>query len=668
MATEKKNILSRLYIFFVFLTLFFIAIVVQLTRIQYVEGDRYRNISEERTIKNDTIHANRGNVYADDGSLLATSMSRFEIRMDASKPEDNKVFEENIQQLSIELSKLLGNTSDYYVMLIRKARNRSPKPNKYLLIARNIGYLDCQKMKTFPIFNLGMYQGGFIAEQSTKREHPLGKIAERTIGYDDYRGAPGIEGAYKKYLRGKVGWRRKQRIAQGQWKPINDSNEVEPQDGRDIITTINVNIQDIAHHSLLRQLEYYKAEHGCVVVMETKTGEIKAISNLGRTSDGKYYEKLNYAIGESHEPGSAFKVMAMVAALETKAIDSSTVVDTGTGKYRMYGRSISDSHKGGYGEISAARALEVSSNIAFARLIDENFNKEPIKFINALKGMHLDKKLNLSIRKGEGKPVIPSPGDEIWSKNALPSIAYGYNLSLTPMQILTFYNAIANDGEMVKPRLVKEIRFWDKKVKVFDKEVIDPEICSQETIDKVKVMLKNVVERGTAKTLYSKNFSMAGKTGTARTEYANFEEWKKDRKYISSFTGYFPAENPKYSCIVVIHKPSAEKGYYGADVSGPVFKDIAQKIYTDAPLLKEIINKQPQFAKIDSDFEYYNKVAERRVKTIPNVRGMVGMDAVSLLENLGLKVQFSGNGKVINQSINKGQKIVKGSVIKLELS
>ena len=224
-------------------------------------------------------------------------------------------------------------------------------------------------------------------------------------------------------------------------------------------------------------------------------------------------------------------------------------------------------------------------------------------------------------------------------------------------------------GPHLRPHIfVKEIRFWDKKVKVFDKEVIDPKICSQETIDKVKVMLKNVVERGTAKTLYSENFSMAGKTGTARTEYANFEEWKKDRKYISSFTGYFPAENPKYSCIVVIHKPSAEKGYYGADVSGPVFKDIAQKIYTDAPLLKEIINKQPQFAKIDSDFEYYNKVVERKVKTIPNVRGMVGMDAVSLLENLGLKVQFSGNGKVRNQSINKGQKIVKGSVIKLELS
>ena len=667
MATEKKNILSRLYIFFVFLTIFFIAIIFKLTNIQYSEGDRYIAISQERTIKNDTIHANRGNVYADDGSLLATSMSRYEIRMDASKPDDNKVFEDNIQALSVELSKMLGKPSDYYVRLIRKARNRTPKANRYLLIARQVGYLDYQKMKTFPIFNLGMYKGGFIAEQSTKREHPLGKIAERTIGYDDYRGAPGIEGAYKKHLKGSYGVRRKQRISQGQWKPISDNNEVEPQDGRDVITTVNVNMQDIAHHSLLRQLEYYEAEHGCVVVMETKTGEIKAISNLGRGKSGKYYEKRNYALWESHEPGSAFKVMSMVAALELKVIDSSTVVDTGKGKYRMYGRNISDSHRGGYGEISAAKALEVSSNIAFARLIDENFNEDPNKFINQLKKMHLNDVLGLPI-KGEGKPNIPAPGDANWSKNALPSIAYGYNLLLTPLQTLTFFNAIANDGEMVKPRLVKEIRSWDKKVKVFEKEVIDPKICSPATISKVQEMLKNVVVRGTGIKLFDDNFSMAGKTGTARTEYRNIVEWNKDRKYISSFTGYFPAENPKYSCIVVIHKPNLKKGYYGADVSGPVFKDIAQKIYTDAPLLKEIINSEPKFASVNADFEKYNDVSEKQLKTVPNVTGMVGMDAVSLLENLGLKVTFIGNGKVKNQSIEIGEKVVKGATIKLELA
>ena len=558
-----------------FITLFLVAIVVRLTNIQFADGEKYRNLSEQLTLRNDTIFANRGNVFSADGSLLATSMSQYEIRMDPFTV-DSKVFEKEIRNLAVELSKMLGNSVSHWESKIRKARNSK---NRYLFITRKLGYTNYMKIKNFPIFNLGMYRGGFIAEQSTVRAHPLDKVAERTIGYDDYRGAPGIEGAYRSYLKGKHGWRMKQKIAKGQWKPINDNNEKEPVDGKDIITTIDINIQDIAHHSLLRQLEIYKAEHGCVVVMETKTGEIKAISNLGRSLEGKYYERRNYAIYESHEPGSAFKVMSMVASLESKVIDTNTIIDTGEGKYRMYGRYINDSKRGGYGEITAARALEVSSNIGFARLIEENFGSNPDQFIDILKRMHLNEKLGLTI-KGEGKPVIPSPGDKIWSKNALPSIAYGYNLTLTPLQTLTFYNAIANNGEMVKPQFVKEIRSWNKHVEYFEKEVIDPKICSNETIKKVQEILKNVVIKGTGQKLYDENFSMAGKTGTARTEYGNYAEWVKDKKYISSFTGYFPAENPKYSCIVVIHKPDTKTGFYGADVSGPVFKDIAQKIYT----------------------------------------------------------------------------------------
>jgi len=497
------------------------------------------------------------------------------------------------------------------------------------------------------------------------RAHPLGKVAERTIGYDDYRGAPGIEGAYRSYLKGKHGWRMKQKIAQGQWKPINDNNEKEPVDGKDIVTTIDVNIQDIAHHSLLRQLEYYNAEHGCVVVMETKTGDIKAISNLGQNSKGKYYEKRNYAVYESHEPGSAFKVMSMVAALEAGVIDTSTVVDTGDGRYRMYGRYINDSHRGGYGEISAARALEVSSNIGLARLIEENFGEKPEEFIDILKAMHLNNKLGLPI-KGEGKPEIPSPGDKKWSKNALPSIAYGYNLSLTPLQTLTFYNAIANDGEMVKPKFVKEIRSWDKHVEYFDKVVIDPQICSKETTKKIQEVLKNVVVRGTGKKLYDENFSMAGKTGTARTEYW-LADWASNRKYISSFTGYFPAENPKYSCIVVIHKPDTKTGFFGADVSGPVFKDIAQKIYTSNHIINTIENNTPNFAAVQNSFNSYYTISNKEFNSIPDVKGMAAMDAISLLENVGLKVNFNGEGKVIEQSLNAGGKLIKGATIVLKL-
>ncbi|WP_211047340.1 penicillin-binding protein [Lutibacter sp. B1] len=662
MSVTQKNILNKLYIVFIFITLFLVAIIVRLTNIQFADGEKYRNLSQQLTLRNDTIFANRGNVFSADGSLLATSMSQYEIRMD-TYTVNSEVFEKNIRELSVELSKMLGKSASYWETKIRKARNNK---NRYLFITRKLGYTDYIKIKSFPIFNLGMYKGGFIAEQTTVRAHPLGKVAERTIGYDDYRGAPGIEGAYRDYLRGKYGWRMKQKIAKGQWKPINDNNEKEPIDGKDIVTTIDVNIQDIAHHSLLKQLEYYEADHGCVVVMETQTGEIKAISNLGRSSSGKYYERLNYAVGESHEPGSAFKVMSMVVALETGAIDTSTVVDTGDGRYKMYGRYINDSKRGGYGEISAARALEVSSNIGFARLIDENFGENPEKFITSLKRMNLNNVLGLPI-KGEGKPEIPAPGEKKWSKNALPSIAYGYNLQLTPLQTLTFYNAIANNGEMVKPRLVKEIRSKDQSVTYFEKEIINPSICSKQTIDKVKEILKNVVVRGTGKKLYSESFSMSGKTGTARVEYW-MNDWNENKRYISSFTGYFPSENPKYSCIVVIHKPKVQKGYYGADVSGPVFKDIAQKIYSSNHIINEIDYKIPDFASVQNDYNNFYTISNKEYNSIPNVKGMAGMDAISLLENLGLKVSLEGNGKVVEQSLNEGDKLIKGTTIVLKLT
>lgn len=663
MATTKKGILNKLYVIVIVIALFLVAIIFRLTDIQFSDGDKYRDLSEQLTLRNDTIYANRGSVFSADGSLLATSMSQYEIRMDAVTIK-GEVFEKNVRSLSQELSKMLGNTTAHWERKIRKARNTK---NRYLFIARKLGYTEYIKIKSFPIFNLGMYKGGFIAEQSTVRAHPLNKVAERTIGYDDYRGAPGIEGAYRKYLTGKNGLRLKQKIAKGQWKPINDRNEKEPINGKDIVTTLNVNIQDIAHHSLLKQLEFYEAEHGCVVVMETKTGEIKAISNLGRSSEGKYYEKRNYAVYESHEPGSAFKLMAMVAALELGAIDTSTVVDTGTGRYRMYGRYINDSKRGGYGKISAARAMEVSSNIAFARLIEDSFGDKPEKFINSLYKMNLNDKLGLPI-KGEGAPLIPGPEHSLWSKNALPSIAYGYNLKLTPLQTLTFYNAIANNGEMVKPRFVKEIRSWNKHVESFEKEVINKAICSKETVAEIQEILKNVVYRGTGRKLYSEDFSMAGKTGTARVEYGNYEEWLKDKKYVSSFTGYFPAENPKYSCIVVIHKPNTKTGFYGADVSGPVFKDIAQKIYTTNHIINEIENKTPDFESVKNNFEKYYAIANKEFNSIPNVKGMAAMDAISLLENLGLKVNFSGNGKVVEQSLNEGDKLIKGATINIKLS
>lgn len=665
MSFESKHIMNRLYLVAGFFLFFAIAIVVRLLDVQFSEGDKYRELAEKNTVRNFVITANRGNVYDDSGVLLATSVPKYDIRFDAVTVSE-KDFNDNLQGLSEGLSKMLGKPVSYYQNLLRKAR---ADKNRYLFIAKNLGYSDYKKIKSLPLFNKGAYRGGIIVEQRTVREHPIGKIAHRTVG-DEYANQPGyyavgIEGAFNELLTGKDGKRLKQKIGHRQWKPVYDTNEVEPQDGYDIVTTLNVNIQDIAHHALLKQLEYYEADHGTVVVMEVATGEIKAISNLGRTTRGTYYEKWNYAIGESHEPGSTFKLMAFMAALEDKVIDTSTVIDTGKGVKTFYNRKIYDSRRGGYGKISAARAMEVSSNIAMASILTENYASNPQRFINYLKKWHLDKKNGVPI-KGEGKPVIPEPGDKIWSRNALPSMGYGYNVQLTPLQTLTFYNAVANNGVMVRPRFIKEVRAWNKPVTVYETEVINPKICSDETLRKVQDVLKNIIERGTGRSLYSPEFSMAGKTGTAQTEYWK-EDWSENKRYVSSFAGYFPADNPKYSCIVVIHKPSIKKGYYGADVSGPVFKRIAQKIYTETSVIDEVNEIDRTDTKIEKQYENYYAKLQKTYKTVPNVIGMPGMDAVSLLENLGLSVRFNGTGIVANQSLVSGSDFKEGQQIVLTL-
>jgi cell division protein FtsI (penicillin-binding protein 3) len=648
--------------------IFALAVAFQLLNIQFIQGDKYRDLAEERTIKNVVIPANRGNVYSLNGNLLATSIPKYDIRIDAITPSA-ATFEKYLKPLSDSLSRYSGKPSSYYQKEIRKAR---ADKNRYFLLARNIGYSDYIRIRNFPLLNLGAYKGGLIVEQTTKREHPMGGVAERTIGYErfDDNGnvtRPGIDGAYGiKYLRGTDGLRMKQKIGKGQWKPIADYNQIEPKDGYDLYTTISVNIQDIAHNALLQQLEYYEAEHGCVVVMEVTTGEIRAISNLGRTENGSYYEKLNYAVGEAHEPGSTFKVMALMSALEDKLIDTSTVVDTKQGVKTFYGRRIKDSHHGGYGKISAARALEVSSNIGLATIVDEAYSKNPEKFINRLKSWSLNTPIGLPIL-GEGQPFIPEPGGKKWSKNALPSMSYGYNLKLTPLQTLTFYNAIANNGVMVKPTFIKEVRELNKQIETFDKTIINNKICSDKTIKEMQEILKNVVVRGTGKSLYSPYFSMAGKTGTAQTEYW-MADWEENPRYVSSFAGYFPAENPKYSCIVIIHKPSTKKGYYGADVSGPVFKRIAQKIFTDTPIIDEVETLEVVHVSVDREFDSYYTTAQTYRTIMPNVVGLPLMDALALLENMGLKVQIEGFGVVKSQSLAQGIKIKKNQVIVIEAS
>ena len=669
MSDSQTNILNKLYFISGCMFVFALMVVYNLTKIQFVNGDSYRTLAEKRTLKDVVIPANRGNVYSLNGNLLATSVPKYDIRIDLVTSTTQN-FEMFLGGLCDSLSNFNKSSKSELQKQLRKARENK---NRYFLLASNLDYSDYLRFRSFPLLKLGSFRGGLIVEQKTKRDYPLGGIAQRSIGYErvdtqGYITRVGIDGAFgEKYLRGVNGKRLKQSIGKGQWKPIDDFNQTEPKDGYDVYTTIDVNIQDIAHHALLEQLEIYKADHGSVVVMETKTGEIRAISNLGRNLEGNYYERLNYAIGESHEPGSTFKLMALAVALEDQKIDTTSIVDTKDGVLSFYGNKVRDSKKGGYGKISVAEAFEVSSNTGVVSAVYEAYKKNPSLFVDGLYRMNLRDSLGLAL-VGEGKSIIPDPRikNNRWSGIALQWMAYGYGVSFTPLQTLTFYNAIANDGKMVKPRFLKEVKAIDQSVEVFETEVINAQICKPATVKKLQALLKNVVEKphGTAHGLYSENFSMAGKTGTCQKNYSS----KDQLNYISTFSGYFPADSPKYSCIVVIHEPDKNVGYYGADVSGPVFKKIAQKIYTDAPSMDFIDNINQTSEAVENQFQAYYKLAQAATNIMPDLKGMPAMDAIAILENMGLKVTTIGDGIVEKQSLVSGQKVKPNTNIVLELS
>ena len=656
----------RYYISLGFIVFFAFILIGKLLYIQIREGDYYRNISVNNTIKNFILEPSRGNIYSDDNSLLATTTPRYEIRWDSKVPSESN-FQEKKVNLSKGLSKILGKSFHYYLNILNNARKEG---NRYLLISKNLSYSKYKQIRSLPLFNLSSLKGGLIVESKEVRENPMGKICERTIGYEkkDPSGhyiRVGLEGAFSHFLKGQSGQRLKQKIANGQWKPINDNNEREPTQGYDIFSTINVNIQDITHHALLRQLEKYKADHGCAVVMKTNTGEIKSIVNLSKTRSGKYYEKFNYAVAESQEPGSTFKLMSVIATLENNNGISEKLIDTKNGEITFYEKyKVRDSKKGGYGKLRPSKAFEVSSNTGIVKMVYENFKNNPEKFVDRLYNMGLNEVLGLSI-KGEGKPMIPYPGDKNWSGISLPWMAFGYGIKLTPLQILSFYNGIANGGEIVKPRFVYKIKSpGSSSIKTYEKEILNPSICSNITLSKVQKMMFNVIDKkwGTANKIKSSQLKMAGKTGTCQIDYTS-----EETQYVSSFVGYFPYEKPEYSCIVVVNKPNKEIGYYGGEVAAPVFKEIAEKLFVRTP--KEIIVKSNNHT--SNSLKNYNQIEnykKNKLSVIPNFVGMPAMDAIVILEQMGLKFVLKGEGKVFNQSIKSGSKVDYNKKIILHLS
>ena len=704
MKNTKNDILKRVYVVYVFVGIFAIVILAQTINVQYVEGAEWRQKALDLTTSYRKIEAVRGNIYAVDGSLLATSVPIYEVRFD-SKTEalTDDIFHNEIDELSKQLSNLFQDkTQQQYKKELVSARKKGVR---YQLIKRNVKYTDLQKLKTFSIFNRGQYKGGLIYTQQNKRVRPFKILAERTIGYEREGIKPiGLEGAYSHYLEGVNGKRLMKKIAGGVWMPITDENEIEPLDGSDIYTTIDVNLQDVAENALKNQLELNEAEHGCVVLMEVETGAIKAIANLQRDKNGFYNESYNFAIGESTEPGSVFKLASLMAAFEDGYLTLEDLVNTEDGTTKFYDRTMKDSHEGGSGIISVQKAFEASSNVGISKLIYKNYANKPQQFVDRLYKMNLGKKLGIEIA-GEGQPLIKNTDDSSWSGITLPWMSIGYEIHLTPLQVLTFYNAVANDGKMVKPKMVTHINQRGQTIKEIQTEVINPSICSKNTIKMAKQMLEGVVENGTARNLKAANFKIAGKTGTA--QIANKKGgYKSEAKtsYQASFVGYFPADAPKYSCIVVVSAPST-KGYYGNVVAGPIFKEVADKIYaTSFDVHKPLQNREAlalskiPYAKDGSAKDLVRVYSELKVPTkksskvnewaavsttdknveihakninsvlVFNVVGMGIKDAVFILENQGLEVKFLGSGVVKNQSILPGEKIVHGSTIILELS
>ncbi len=695
----KANILLRVRIAFLICVLSALAVVGKIAYIQYVQGDKWRKKAERISLRYMDLPATRGNIYANDGSLLATSLPFYKLAMDPKAPHDT-TFNRGIDSLSIKLSHFFGDLSaqDYK----RKIKNaRLEKDEKYIILnTRTLNFQDKKNIQKWPVFRAGRNKGGAIFEKQEKRYHPYGNLlAYRTIGFvnEDNNGV-GLEMSFNKMLGGTQGEALFRKLAGGAWKPIHDENEVLAEHGLDIKTTIDINLQDVAESSLLHHLTINDAEYGCVVMMEVKTGEIKAIANLGKAKSAGYYEAYNYAVGNQGltDPGSTFKLATMMALFENTGLELDDSVNCENGSYKIYDRILKDAKPEGYGNLSIKDIFAKSSNIGVAKLVQKHFGDNPNKYIQYIRSFGLDKSIGFQM-SGEAVPYIKNPSDKTWSGVSLPWMSIGYELALAPIHTLTFYNAVANGGKMIKPMIVKEIYRSDKLIKQYETEVIKDNICSESTLEKVKAMMVEVVESGTAKNIHTDNYLIAGKTGTAQIR----KKGLYTKSYYTSFCGFFPADNPKYSCIVVISEP---KGFsqMGSDVSAPVFKEMSDKIYAlDAEMHKELkapeqnlmfnfplvrsgSNKDLKFLCNEFGISHHggdddwlmadvsnNAITWRNRKMIqhlvPDVRGMMLKDALYILENKGLKVNFVGKGRVQTQTMSPGTRYIKGTTIGLRL-
>ena len=667
----KDQILARTGVIYGIVVVMAVAVFLRIIFLQFVQSDKWAVMAEKIVYRRSVDKASRGDILSDDGRILASSVPYYTVYMDTrSSGMADTTWANGINGLSRGLSKYVGgNTPEGWKNALSNARRRG---DRYYLIKRHVSYETLKQLKELPIFRYGKFSGGLVYQPENRRIMPNGLLAKRTIGYiteDTLANIVGIEGSFNNYLSGKDGMKVQQRLTKGAWIDVDNLETVHARPGDDVVTTIDLDLQDATENALYKQLARHKAHHGCAVVMEVKTGDIKAIANLEIGSDGLYHETYNYAVGESTEPGSTFKLMSMIAALEDGVIDLDDSISTGDGTVKYYDKVIRDHEDEGLGTITAREVFEHSSNVGTAKIIYESYKDNPRRYVDRLYSMKINKPLDLQI-KGEGKPVIRGPGDKLWSGISLPMMSHGYEVQMTPLQILTFYNAVANDGKMVKPRFVTEVKDGNRVVKSFDSEVITNAICSRSTIRKAQSLLEGVVENGTAKNLKNSNYRIAGKTGTAQIANAKHGYRSGSRiSYQASFVGYFPADDPLYSCIVVVNAPS-NWVYYGNVVSGPVFKEIADKVYA-GNFYRDLHALNPEKEDKVTLREAASEVGKNDVTlaegVMPNVTGMGLRDAIYMLENSGLRVHYTGRGKVAKQSPQPGVRISRGATVAIEL-
>ncbi|RMG82705.1 MAG: PASTA domain-containing protein [Bacteroidetes bacterium] len=705
----KNEVLIRVYIVLAFICLVAMLVFGRTIQISIIEGEKWRQQGNEEHRRYQVIEAERGNILTEQGDLLATSLPFFDIAFDPTQASDN---DWNLYADSLAYCLATYVNPEYtpggWRYKIDQARADTVR---FIPIKKNATLTEKEFIGSFPLFNLGRYHGGFIADQHYDRERPFGILADRTIGYVRERPGDtiyiGLEGKFDPVLRGEAGRELVYKVAGNYWMPVENLTKIEPKPGSDIVTTLDINIQDITENALLDAMIKHQAKRGCAIVMEVKTGAIRAIANIGARRNGKYWEIYNDAIGTATEPGSTYKLAAIMALLEDEYVDLEDSIDLEKGTTQFYEETLVDASAHGLDTTTVRRAFEVSSNVGIAKLVQKYYG-EPHKadrFIKRLKQFYLNHKTGIEI-EGEPKPYIKEAYSEEddWSGTTLPWMSIGYEVTITPLQLLTFYNAVANDGRMMKPQLVREIQRYGETVKKFPAVRVKERIASEKTIRKAKELLEGVVENGTAKKYKSDRYRFAGKTGTAQKNYQKLEDKVTVGGYQASFVGYFPAENPKYSCIVVISEPQVG-GYYGGSVALPVFREIADKTFATDVELFQVLNQskkpvldQKQLPDYDvgyrQDFQtalsYLKlpfetrtanewsviratpsdslKILKRTIPEdkVPNVVGMGIRDALYILENLGLKVEIRGYGRVKQQSIKPGTR-VHGQTISLRL-